>query len=447
MAGLIDLRDIFFVEADELLSALEEGLRAIQTGAHDTDTVNAVFRAVHSIKGGAGAFDLKALVGFAHRFETVLDALRAGKLQPEPALLGGLLHASDHLADMISAARQGNATDPEHDERVIAALEQHAGGGGSKEEEAFVFEPLALDGPFGIDAVRLPLPSGTRDVTLKVVPPVAGATLGSGCYIDVESYINGELIGGIRKVDLPPVHPPVGEPPYAEREMWFVPDPPVVGQPAQICAELHNYAAVDQTVNAVLYVADFGMGLPFQQAGQLTNWVIPANSTSRRCLPWTPTPGGIHRCLQIRIQQQGYQDIISQRNIDLQTPPVGVSGSTEFTVGNPTTQTATVEMNITAVGIPEGWGVSTAWSEAELEPGETVTNTLYVTTTQTAPMGLVEGGHRASSGAAMALLGDEQFVAVEAFIGQDLIGGIQLDFAPTEQYIYLPLILKKVTNK
>ncbi|PJF11143.1 chemotaxis protein CheA [Pseudorhodobacter sp. MZDSW-24AT] len=170
MAGLIDLRDIFFVEADELLSALEEGLRAIQTGAHDTDTVNAVFRAVHSIKGGAGAFDLKALVGFAHRFETVLDALRAGKLQPEPALLGGLLHASDHLADMISAARQGNATDPEHDERVIAALEQHAGGGGSKEEEAFVFEPLALDGPFGIDAVRLPLPSGTRDVTLTFRP-------------------------------------------------------------------------------------------------------------------------------------------------------------------------------------------------------------------------------------------------------------------------------------
>ncbi|NEX45729.1 chemotaxis protein CheA [Pseudotabrizicola algicola] len=170
MAGPVDLKDIFFVEADELLSALEEGLRAIQTGAQEADTVNAVFRAVHSIKGGAGAFDLKALVGFAHRFETVLDALRAGQLSPEPALLGALLHASDHLADMISASRRGGATDPEVDERVIAALEAHAGGGGQKEEEAFVFEPLALDGPFGMDFAPIPASQVLRRVTLTFRP-------------------------------------------------------------------------------------------------------------------------------------------------------------------------------------------------------------------------------------------------------------------------------------
>ncbi|MFN4155268.1 MAG: chemotaxis protein CheA [Paracoccaceae bacterium] len=174
MAGPIDLKDIFFVEADELLSALEEGLRAIQTGAQEADTVNAVFRAVHSIKGGAGAFDLKALVGFAHRFETVLDALRAGQLQPEPALLGALLHASDHLADMISASRQGTNTDPELDDRVILALEAYAGGGGHQEEEAFVFEPLALDGPMGMDFAALPLVAGRRSVTL-VFRPHAGS--------------------------------------------------------------------------------------------------------------------------------------------------------------------------------------------------------------------------------------------------------------------------------
>ena len=179
MAGPIDLKDIFFVEADELLSALEEGLRAIQTGGQEPDTVNAVFRAVHSIKGGAGAFDLKALVGFAHRFETVLDALRSGQLQPEPALLGALLHASDHLADMITASRQGKLTDPDLDERVIAALELHAGGGGHKEEEAFVFEPLALDGPFGMDLVAAPIVTGPRSVTLTFRPH-AGAFVWAG---------------------------------------------------------------------------------------------------------------------------------------------------------------------------------------------------------------------------------------------------------------------------
>ncbi|MDO9637808.1 MAG: chemotaxis protein CheA [Pseudotabrizicola sp.] len=170
MAGAIDLKDIFFVEAEELLSALEEGLRAIQTGAQEADTVNAVFRAVHSIKGGAGAFDLKPLVNFAHRFETVLDALRGGQLQPEPALLGALLHASDHLADMIGASRKGTETDPEQDQRIILALEAQAGMGGHKEEEAFVFEPLALDGPFAMDLSALPLTSLLRKVTVRFRP-------------------------------------------------------------------------------------------------------------------------------------------------------------------------------------------------------------------------------------------------------------------------------------
>ncbi|MFN7222678.1 MAG: chemotaxis protein CheA [Paracoccaceae bacterium] len=170
MAGPIDLKDIFFVEADELLSALEEGLRAIQTGAQESDTVNAVFRAVHSIKGGAGAFDLKALVGFAHRFETVLDELRTGRLQPEAALLGALLHASDHLADMIAASRTGTNTDPEADERVIAALEAQAGGAPAGEEEAFNFEPLALAGLIGLDFAPLPLALGRRTVTVTFRP-------------------------------------------------------------------------------------------------------------------------------------------------------------------------------------------------------------------------------------------------------------------------------------
>lgn len=156
MVGFSDLKEIFFVEADELLSALESGLRAIQTGAHGGDTVNAVFRAVHSIKGGAGAFDLKALVGFAHRFETVLDDLRAGRLQPEAALVNALLLASDHLADMVSACRQGLETDAQADERIIAHLEVHAGRLPGAEEEGFTFDPLPLGGGFSFADICAP---------------------------------------------------------------------------------------------------------------------------------------------------------------------------------------------------------------------------------------------------------------------------------------------------
>jgi len=51
-----EIQAIFFVECEEALAAAEAGLAACQTGSHDDDTINAIFRAVHSIKGGAGAF-------------------------------------------------------------------------------------------------------------------------------------------------------------------------------------------------------------------------------------------------------------------------------------------------------------------------------------------------------------------------------------------------------
>ena len=73
----------FFQECEEQLAELESGLLAMQNGASDSETVNAVFRAVHSVKGGAGAFGLDNLVRFAHVFETVLDAVRSDQLQPD----------------------------------------------------------------------------------------------------------------------------------------------------------------------------------------------------------------------------------------------------------------------------------------------------------------------------------------------------------------------------
>lgn len=286
------------------------------------------------------------------------------------------------------------------------------------------------------DVLRDVPPGATRDVTLRVIPPVAGATLGSGCYIDVESYINGELIGGIRKVDLPPVHPPVGEPPYAEREITIHPDPPAVGQPAQICAELHNFAAVDQTVDLTLYAADFGAGILFTEVGHLAGVVIPAHSTIQRCLTWMPPPGSTHRCLQIRIQQRGYEDIISQRNIDLERAPERGEEAfeREFKVGNPTGEVKKVEVDLKTIGLPPDWGVSVGWNEATLGPGEVMTNSVSLEP----PPG--------AGGVGGSWPGDGHMLAVEVFIGGELVGGIQIEFEMGEHKVYLPIILKLVSG-
>ena len=70
MDHMAEIRVTFFQECEEQLAALEAGLMTMEEGDTSSETVNAVFRAVHSVKGGAGAFQLTALVNFAHVFET-----------------------------------------------------------------------------------------------------------------------------------------------------------------------------------------------------------------------------------------------------------------------------------------------------------------------------------------------------------------------------------------
>lgn len=66
------LRDTFFAECEELIESLTEDLEIVAGGVWDVETINAIFRAVHSIKGAAGAFGFTDLVAFAHHYETYL---------------------------------------------------------------------------------------------------------------------------------------------------------------------------------------------------------------------------------------------------------------------------------------------------------------------------------------------------------------------------------------
>ncbi|MBN1660088.1 MAG: hypothetical protein JXA93_16930 [Anaerolineae bacterium] len=168
-------------------------------------------------------------------------------------------------------------------------------------------------------------PDGTdvRTVVLTVIPPPG--LLGTDCHIDLLAYINGRLIGGVRKIDRPPTAPPIDEPPWAEREITVTPDPPVAGQPAQVCVELVNPTPVDQVVDVTFAEADFGAGIWFTNFANVAGSVIPANGKLIICVPWTPAAGGtLHRCLRVQIHQDGYHDIFTQRNVDLVRFPLGV---------------------------------------------------------------------------------------------------------------------------
>lgn len=128
------IKQTFFQECEEQLLAMEEGLLAMQDGEAEAETVNAVFRAVHSIKGGGGAFGFEALVRFAHGFETVLDDLRAGRLTAGGDTIKVLLRASDMLADHVTAARGGKPVGDDKD--IIAELAALSGAEPAEEEDA-----------------------------------------------------------------------------------------------------------------------------------------------------------------------------------------------------------------------------------------------------------------------------------------------------------------------
>lgn len=161
-----DLRDTFFEECDDLLEALSSGLCDLEGGSDDTEIINAMFRAVHSIKGGAGAFGLDRLIEFTHAFESVLDDLRSGRKSIDPGVVALLFTAADHLSDLVDAARDGVFVPDAHGASVLSDLRlmspdetaQAAAG------EATEFVPMQLD--FGEGIPDLP------DLDVTADPPV-----------------------------------------------------------------------------------------------------------------------------------------------------------------------------------------------------------------------------------------------------------------------------------
>lgn len=169
---MAEIRASFFVECEELLESLQDALSEMDEGQYDNETINVVFRAVHSIKGGAGAFGLDALVAFAHRYETVLDELRSGRLGVTPEAMKLFFHAADFLQDHVRAARDGGPV-PEGSEECLVELEALIGGGvaAEPEEEVSDFQPMGLS--FDFDPADEPAEDALPRWSVRIRPAAA----------------------------------------------------------------------------------------------------------------------------------------------------------------------------------------------------------------------------------------------------------------------------------
>ena len=151
--SLDDIKETFFAECADQMAELETGLHEIQSSGPDIDTVNAVFRAVHSIKGGAGAFGFAALVSFAHVFENALDVIRNDLNQVNEDRMDLLLRSVDVLSDVIEAERTGS--EPDDTSGLANDLETAFGLAEAAEEADDGDDALADFAPVMIDLADL----------------------------------------------------------------------------------------------------------------------------------------------------------------------------------------------------------------------------------------------------------------------------------------------------
>ncbi len=102
-----DIRADFLIEAGELVQALGGQLVELESRPQDQDLLNAIFRAFHTVKGGAGFLELHPLVELCHAAEDVFNALRAGKRPVDAALMDAVLQALDGVQAMMQAVADG----------------------------------------------------------------------------------------------------------------------------------------------------------------------------------------------------------------------------------------------------------------------------------------------------------------------------------------------------
>lgn len=174
-----DMLKEFVVEALDLATNVEEHLLSLERHPNDTDTLNALFRSFHTIKGGAGFMNLGAIVSACHLTENLFDALRTGKAPVTPTAIEAGLQASGFVADQLKQLANGATPDtlqpmpPELEVILTDAIDGKevvpAARGGAAAPAVAAVEPAA-------EAAVLAAPAGDDGIDWEalycaVVPP------------------------------------------------------------------------------------------------------------------------------------------------------------------------------------------------------------------------------------------------------------------------------------
>lgn len=116
----------FFVEAIELLAQMEQLLLELDVDQPDNEQLNAIFRAAHSIKGGAATFGFTALTETTHLLETLLDRARHGQLRLSGPMIDAFLETKDALQEQLTAYQANREPEADMVAHICGVLQQLA---------------------------------------------------------------------------------------------------------------------------------------------------------------------------------------------------------------------------------------------------------------------------------------------------------------------------------
>ena len=117
------MSEIFLEEANDLLDKLEDLLLSLENNKEDQETIQAIFRAMHTIKGSAGMFGFDEISRFTHEVETAFDGVRNGRIVVTSDLVSITLAARDHIRNMLEDSESTEIL--VESERIKALLKEY----------------------------------------------------------------------------------------------------------------------------------------------------------------------------------------------------------------------------------------------------------------------------------------------------------------------------------
>ncbi len=146
---LEQLSSVFFDEANELLDNLEEQLLALSDNNGDPETIAAVFRAMHTIKGSSAMFGFNEISTFTHEAESAMDQVRNGIIPVTPELIDLLLKARDHIRSLLDAGAEVSEEVHKSSEELILEfkvyVQSHGGNATETASSVKKIEPKKAD--------------------------------------------------------------------------------------------------------------------------------------------------------------------------------------------------------------------------------------------------------------------------------------------------------------